>query len=276
MIVRPAGPADLAEIALVSEANDEPVGDPDGPGSRYLDHLLRHGRLLVAEWDGTIVGFAGAIQLPMGRFLTDLFVDPASHSRGVGGALLGEILPEDGPRLTFSSSDPRALPLYVRAGLAPWWPLLYLAAPAGPAHLERSGAADRLTVEPLDRAAAVELELALTGHDRSRDWALWTAVPGQRAFGVRDGRRRVAVGFTAPPRLGRLVLAPEGDPVAIVLAALADAPGGALTGLAIPGPNPATRALLERGWRIEARDVHMASGPDLLDPTRLLPDESLA
>jgi hypothetical protein len=64
--------------------------------------------------------------------------------------------------------------------------------------------------------------------------------------------------------------------VAIVLAALADAPGGALTGLAIPGPNPATRALLERGWRIEARDVHMASGPDLLDPTRLLPDESLA
>ncbi len=277
MIVRPADAADLPAIARVSEANDEPVADPDRPGSRYLEHVLRHGRLLVAELDGAIVGFAGAIELPMGRFLTDLFVDPPSQGRGVGGALLAEALPEFGPRLTFSSSDPRALPLYLRAGLAPWWPLLYLAAPADRASPEPATPdSARLTVEALDAAAAGELELGLSGRDRSRDWALWTAAPGRRAFAVLDGRRPVGVGFTAPPRLGRLVIAPDGDPVTVVLAAVADAPGGALTGLAIPGPNPATRALLARGWRIEARDVHMASGPDLLDPTRLLPDESLA
>ncbi len=277
MIVRPAGAADLPSIARVSEANDEPVGDPDRPGSRYLEHVLRHGWLLVAELDGAIVGFAGAIELPMGRFLTDLFVDPPSQGRGVGGALLAEALPERGPRLTFSSSDPRALPLYLRAGLAPWWPLLYLAAPRDRPRPEPAGAAaGPLTVEPLEATAAVRLELDLTGRDRSREWALWTAVPGQRAFAVLEGRRPVAVGFTAPPRLGRLVVAPDDDPVAAVLAAVADAPGGALTGLAIPGPHPAARALLDRGWRIEARDIHMASGPDLLDPTRLLPDESLA
>ena len=35
------------------------------------------------------------------------------------------------------------------------------------------------------------------------------------------------------------------------------------------------RPLLDRGWRIDARDTFMASEPDLLDPIRLLPDPSL-
>ena len=108
VLVRPAGADDLEAIARISLANDEPVADPDRPGSRYLEHLLGHARLLVAETDAGVVGFAGAIDTPPGWFLTDLFVDPAAQGHGIGRALLAEALPDDGPRLTFSSSDPRA------------------------------------------------------------------------------------------------------------------------------------------------------------------------
>ena len=58
---RPAGDAgeDLDAIARISVANDEPVADPNRPGSRYLEHLLRVARLVVAETDAVVVGFAG-------------------------------------------------------------------------------------------------------------------------------------------------------------------------------------------------------------------------
>ncbi len=272
MIVRTADAGDLPEIARISEANDEPVGDQDRLGSRYLEHLLRHARLLVAEADAGIVGFAGTIDIPAGRFLTDLFVDPPGHGRGIGRALLAAALPADGPRLTFSSSDPRALPIYVRAGLSPWWPLLYLEAPPGGTQRDPGWP----TVEPVEVAEAAALELALIGSDRSRDWTFWAAAPGHVPFRVVDGGRPLAVGFSSPPRLGRLAIGRDGDPVGVLLASVASGPGGPLTGIAIPGPHPATRALLELGWRIVGHDVYMASGPDLLDPTRLLPDESLA
>jgi len=277
VIVRPARDDDLAAIARISVANDEPVADPDRPGSRYLEHLLGNARLLVAETDAGVVGFAGAIDTPPGWFLTDLFVDPEAQGRGIGRALLAEALPTSGPRLTFSSSDPRAMPLYIRAGLAPWWPLLYLRPPdASRSGRAEQAAAGAWSVEPLEPLAAAELERELTGHDRSRDWALWVAGPGHVPFRVVERGRPVAVGVVADARLGRLAIAGDADPAGAVLAAMSLAPGGPPAGLAIPGPHPAARALLELGWLIEGRDTFMASGPDLLDPTRLLPDPSLA
>ena len=93
--------------------------------------------------------------------------------------------------------------------------------------------------------------------------------------GVERGRP-VAVGVVADARLVRLAIARDSDPAAAVLAAVSLTPGGPPAGLAIPGPHPAARALLELGWLIEGRDTFMASRPDLLDPTRLLPDPSLA
>ena len=91
-----------------------------------------------------------------------------------------------------------------------------------------------------------------------------------------DRGRTAAVGFRTPSRLGRLVLGRDADPIAVVLAAVAPDPAGSTSTLAIPGPHPAVETLLDRGWRIEGQDLYMASGPDLIDPTRLLPDESLA
>jgi GNAT superfamily N-acetyltransferase len=270
--VRPAAQDDLPAIARVSAANNEPVIDPDRSGSRYLDHLLGHARLRVAESAGEVVGFAGAIAVPAGWFLTDLFVAPAVQGRGVGRALLAETLPATGSRLTFSSADRRALPIYVRAGMSPWWPLLYLRAPSP----SRSTGGAASNVELADGASAAALERELTGHDRSRDWAFWAAGPNRRPFAVLEVGRPVAVGVGVGRRLGRLAIGPDADPVVAVLAALAGTGAGTLTGLAVPGPHPATRILLDQGWLIEGADTHLASGPDLLDPTRLLPDPSLA
>ena len=66
MIVRPADAADLPAIARISEANDEPVADPDRPGSRYLEHLLRARPAAGRRARRRVVGFAGAIELPTG------------------------------------------------------------------------------------------------------------------------------------------------------------------------------------------------------------------
>jgi hypothetical protein len=58
--------------------------------------------------------------------LCDLFVDPRLHGSGCGRAMLAELWPGRGRRMTFSSLHGHALPLYASVGLDAWWPLLYL------------------------------------------------------------------------------------------------------------------------------------------------------
>ena len=58
--------------------------------------------------------------------LAELFVRPDRLGRGIGGRLLTEVMAGNEERVTFASSDPRALPLYVRHGMRSVEPLLYL------------------------------------------------------------------------------------------------------------------------------------------------------
>ena len=55
-------------------------------------------------------------------FLGSLFVRNDLRGRGVGRTLLEAILSDASGRATFASSDPRALPLYVRFGMRPITP----------------------------------------------------------------------------------------------------------------------------------------------------------
>ena len=107
--VRPAVPADIPAIAAILAANDEPVDWPDVAGWPYVDHLLARARVAVAESDGAVAGFAGAIDVGDARFLTDLFVDPARQEHGIGRALLDAAMDGAAARMTNSSADPRAL-----------------------------------------------------------------------------------------------------------------------------------------------------------------------
>ncbi|HEY6285371.1 MAG TPA: GNAT family N-acetyltransferase, partial [Ktedonobacteraceae bacterium] len=123
---RPAHQAELRsvyEVFYQNELLDNPHLPSPGDVPPYLSHVFRTGTLYVAEKNGTIVAFAGAITRGNVSFLTDLFVLPSYQSGQLGKTLLRSVMPQnDLVHCTLSSSDPRALALYIRVGMRPWWP----------------------------------------------------------------------------------------------------------------------------------------------------------
>ncbi|MEW5991302.1 MAG: GNAT family N-acetyltransferase [Chloroflexota bacterium] len=302
--VRPATRDDFEAIERVAAANDEPTTAPRWPGYLYLDHLLETATLLVAERDGKITGFAGAAIVGGRRpaaHVTDLFVDPAAHGQGAGGRLLRGLFEaiDVTDWTTSSSSDARAMTLYVRAGMQPLWPVLYLEAPlilpevAPPGGGRRPGS-DRgpggVRTRDLDPAVASTLELEWSGRDFAAQYRHWSSRPGGTAFVVEVDGRAVAVGAARDGRMGpgrvldHLAMAPDAEPGPALVAALeSDAvrgtsseldPGARLT-FAIPGPSPAVARLLASAWRITDHDTFCATAPDLVAPARIVPDPSL-
>ena len=73
-----------------------------------------------------MIAFAAVVERAGVAHLADLFVLPERFGQGIRGQLLAEILGDAAMRTTFASSDPRALPLYVRNGMIPLSPNLYL------------------------------------------------------------------------------------------------------------------------------------------------------
>ncbi len=125
--IRTATGADSAAIVAVWAANGDeiPAGGVDIM-TPYLAHLMATGRVLVASDAGGVVGFAAVVERAGVTHLADLFVLPDRFGEGTGGQLLAAVMGDATRRTTFASSDPRALPLYVRNGMIPWWPNLYL------------------------------------------------------------------------------------------------------------------------------------------------------
>jgi GNAT superfamily N-acetyltransferase len=258
MDVRPVVDEDLPAVAEIARANDE----PDGGEPRYVSHLRNNGRFLVAEVDGGLAGYCGIRQADGLTMLCDLFVDPARHGGGAGGRLLEVALDGPGERSTFASRDPRAMSLYVRHGMIPRWPLLYLSGP--PPVRSHVLLAERVPVE--DAGVA---ELDLTGRDRAADYAYWATKPGATGLVVRDGGTVVAAGTADPGRVFHLVTADDHDPAATLAAALGTFDADRVR-LCLPGPHPALPSLLNARWRIEDLDQHMASRTDLLSPASVL------
>jgi GNAT superfamily N-acetyltransferase len=280
IIVRDAGPADLAAIGAIALA----TGQEEAWGGRNpacIEHLMRHGRVVVAGPDGQVAGFGAAQQIGTGAtavtMLCDLFVDPAGHGSGLGRAMLGELWRDAPLRMTFSSQHANALPLYTSFGLDAWWPLLYLAGDSSALPVPPGWAA-----VPATAAQIGALEQDWTGIDRTADHAAWLARPdGAGLLVSRDGRP-VAAGTAAGPAgefgIVHLAMRPDRpDAVTPVLTALAgfSSAGRACT-VCLPAPHPAVRALLAAGWRIGEQDIFMASEPGLLDPRRAVPSPGQA
>jgi Acetyltransferase (GNAT) family len=112
-IFRPAFEAELRsvyEVFYQNELLDSPHLPLPGDIPPYLHHVLQTGTLYVAEQDGKILAFAGAITRGNISFLTDLFVLPSQQSGQLGKTLLRCVMPQDDlVHCTMSSSDPRAL-----------------------------------------------------------------------------------------------------------------------------------------------------------------------
>jgi GNAT superfamily N-acetyltransferase len=280
--VRDATAADVAAIARVAAATGQ-VEEWSGSDPAYVAHLLAHGRVMVAEYRGTVTGFGATLRIGNGpgavTMLCDLFVDPQFHGRGTGRALLASLWEPGCPRMTFSSLHAHAVPLYTRAGLDAWWPLLYLG--GEPGALGDPGGWTATDVTP---AQVAVLEAEWTGTDRAADHRAWAARPGGRALVARRGAEALAAasvaGEGAEYGIVHLVLSPAaGDTeaagaVLTVLASL-DPPGGRAR-VCLPAPHPATRPLLAAGWHIDFIDLFMATDPRLLDPRRAVPSPGLA
>lgn len=276
--MRDATAADLGEVrrlaALVGQDHEWAGGD-----EHYLAHLLAHGRLVVADGEGALLGYAATRRLETREgtvsMLADLFVAPDSRGRGVGRALLSELWGDRAPRMTFSSTHPGALPLYTGLGLSAWWPLLYLV--GDPAGLRMP---DGCTVQTTGVDQAARLERRWTGVVRDADYVAWLARPDGAALVVRRDGQPIAVGAAggAEPTLEHLRLAPGLDDhtaSAAVRAALAGSWEEGRVRAYLPAPHPAVPALLDAGWRVEEYDVFMATHGGLLDPTRDVPSPAL-
>lgn len=280
--VRAATGGDLAAIAAVATATGQ-VEEWSGSDPAYVRHLLAHGRVLVAEDGGTVTGFGAAQRTGDGpgavTMLCDLFVDPGSHGRGTGRALLAALWQPGSPRMTFSSLHAHALPLYTRAGLDAWWPLLYLGGDTGALPGPPGWS---VATAPVAEVAALEAEW--TGIDRAADHRAWAARPGGRAVTARCGAAVLAAGTVggvdAEYGIIHLALAPaaaDGDAVGAVLAVLASlGPAGGQARVCLPAPHPAVRPLLGAGWHVDFMDIFMATEPGLLDPRRAVPSPAMA
>ncbi len=247
---------------------------------QMLAHISRTGSLYVAEERGRILAFAGAITRDAISFLTDLFVYPSRQSAGLGQTLLQHVLPPTarGIRCTLSSSDPRALALYIRSGMLPQWPHFSLI-------LEDVTRA-RLTTTDLeivearvDDSELLAWDARVSGRRRLQDHMYWT--DSQQAVPLWFRRAGTTVGYAyvrpgahilshpTACSLGPIGVASATDATACVLSAVAWARQLASTlHIQVPGPHPCLAPLLEAGFHIQYADTYMSSLPTpFFDPT---------
>ncbi|WP_170322959.1 GNAT family N-acetyltransferase [Acrocarpospora macrocephala] len=245
----------------------------------FLDAERAFGTLLIASADPRAAqGFGGTLRREAVTHLGDLFVLREHQSSGVGRALLSNLLAGDGPKVTFASSDPRAVSLYVRYGLRPWCPLLYLTGPAAglPAPPVREARVE--DVAPLDARAA--------GGARPDTLAWYAAIPGVTPYTTDQGYAFARVTD------GQIVIGPAGgetpqDCAQTVLGALAATAEGIGAGpfpqaartarIAVPGVHPLVPVLIGAGWRISDMDTFMANDAALtmIHPSRYIPHPDL-
>ncbi len=272
---RPAYKDDLAQVYEVFYKNE--IGEAPGPPPldaglmAYFRHVLRTGTMYVAERDGGVVAFAGSIARGDVRYLTDLFVRPAAQSTGLGQTLLRHVLPADGRvHGACSSTDPRALALYIRSGMRPRWPHfnLRLNRPLGDLPV-----ADVETVEArVDDPALARWDTETGGRPRPEEHEYWTreqrGVPlwfRRRGEVVGYGYARLGAGTLYYPQactVGPIGARTPEDAVVCVAAAVGWASRRAeVLRIDLPGPHPALAPLLAAGFRIVYVETFLSTGP---------------
>jgi GNAT superfamily N-acetyltransferase len=173
-----------AEGAVLRARQYEWVDPPFEQFSLGLRHLLTHdpGRCWVAEVEGRVVAYTGALVRDDTWFFSMLFIDPDAQGRGVGRRLF-DLASAGAPerRLTITDSiQPVSNALYGRNGLLPIAPLIRLAgeAPYGAATPLELGEAASGQLGGIDRLAY--------GFERHVDHDYW-ATRWQRRAWFRNG-----------------------------------------------------------------------------------------
>ncbi len=270
MIFRAARESDLASMYFVYYLNE--VSEAEGMATTppqsvpaTLRHVFETGAMYVAEDDGTILAFAGAITRGSVTFLTDLFVHPKTQSGGLGKTLLQHVLTRDQPvHCTMSSTDPRAQALYARFGMQPVFPHYNLQWQGG-TDQELSFPATKLEVVEGQAGdpAFVQWDAQIGGRTRPEDHAYWIKQPQCiplwfRRQGVTVGYGYVRLEAETPLTSKKWVIGPVGvsapeHAAECILAATTwtrQQAGEVRVRIDVPGPHPGLAPLLERGFQI--------------------------
>ncbi len=262
--IRVAEDADMPRVRGDVGAHFELLSKwPETPD--FLDAERAYGTLLVGEAGGRIAGFGGTLRRGSLTHLGDLFVLPDHQSSGVGRMILARLLPRDAPQITFAAANASALALYIRHGMRPRCPLLYLEGPF------EGGPPAAAEVGPQEAAA---MDAAVSGGDRTDCLTWYAGLPGA-------GVRRSDGGYAFTRMVGdTLVIGPAGgetpqDSVDVILQTIAAHPGAKLIQVAVPGVHPLLPMLLDAGWRITAMDTVMTSDEGLVRLDRYLPHPDL-
>jgi GNAT superfamily N-acetyltransferase len=254
--------------------SDPATVPPPPPVLPEYQHLVKFGKLWVAERDGRVLGFSGVAVRDRVAFLTDLFVDPDYHSAGLGGQLLRSALgPHAGLiRCTIGSGDERALALYTRYGLQPQWPIFLLRSQGLASGRINAGAAVAREA-PAGDPELLAWDAEVSGRMREVDHTFWVADEGGVPLWIeRDGLQigyayvRLAAGVIGAPDTARV--GPIGSrmaedicdcALAAVRWAAAQAP---VLRMDVLGPNAALAPLLEVGFQIRFVETVMLEAPE--------------
>jgi GNAT superfamily N-acetyltransferase len=183
--LRPTTDGDMAALhttflAAIGSVFDPHAFDPPSPSLEVFRSLQRHvaatGVSVVAEEDGSVVGFGAAWTREDNWFLASLFVAPAAQGRGVGPALLDAVWGEARHRRTMTDAiQPISNVLYGRRGLLPATPVLTFTGrprPVRPAEEERTGCGH--TTARVVGGDLAKIDRAAYGFDRGVDHRFWS------------------------------------------------------------------------------------------------------
>jgi GNAT superfamily N-acetyltransferase len=243
------------------------------------------GEMWVAEMEGRIVGYSALIKRRNIGVIAELFVRPEHQSGDIGAALLHQLLEKDLPILcTMSSSDPRALSLYIRAGLRPQWPHFHLA--GGGMRLPDSMA--KVDIEAAESAETriITWDAEICGRLRPEEHAYWQSTHATPVWCRRDGEivgygyvHDVRAGGTNPASviLGPIGARSPGDADACVRALLRwSCSRGDVFHIGVPGQHPSLPTLLRLGFRIESVETFCCScATAFFDPRLYIPSLTL-
>src|SRR5579863_5843445 len=269
---------------LVTRGGRDPSAVPitDEP-STEMRHLIRTDPKLswVALEDGRPIGFSVGFVREELWFLADLFVLPEAQGKGVGAELIKRCLAggiERGARVraVMSSNDSSARVLYIRAGMAPRFPMMTMQGPARRLIDLPASSGKIRRVEPTKGSIRKlgDVDEAIWGRRRDPEHRFWLdeykfncLAIGNRSGGI-DGYAYYSSVASRPPwnceprRIGPIAarIAPH---QLSLLRAIGDAFGPDATDIVeigIPGINmTAMSALLDVGFKIDHVGQFMAS-----------------
>ena len=278
LIVRPATHADVDPIRAIANSYGNLASWSRRPD--YIDHELATATLTVCEAEGQVVGFGAVLERNGIAHLADLFISRDRLGQGIGRAILERSFSPGSRRVTFASNDPRALPLYMRLGMVPVAPLLYLkGSPEAASRLADPG----VTLRDSTPVELADLDGVPSGRERPKD--LDFLAGHARCFAAVHRKQVIGYGFVRLVEAGGTALTAFVGPVGAATAKRSRLTAAALlrwsaehaTSAIVPifGPHPAAASLVEAGYRIEDTDTYMASSTRLINLERYCPSAEL-